>query len=552
MVVLDGHITKQGINGDNSAVTIDLDNYDQPYVWEFAIKESLLSSAGQRTVNRSTTFARSLLGSIDHIYKEDYYHRIHVVPETLALGNVLSNLVRYVYVWNAFYDPKTLDDVTEEGTEGIFVTEPVATPVDYLPLEEKTYTVEITTAGPPNIDAAVNFQFAVYTLSVDITGSRIVLWTWIPREGYTEELQWKTNILKTRQGEQRVAYREAPRQIFNYDFLRPPREAAQVKTAADNWSYRRWGLPIWKEMTTGIDAVEGDASINFDTSYRDYREDGLAVIWESADKAEAMTIINVRTDGIDLNQGLQGSYTNALVMPLRKAITPDGFSFARSRGKWINFSATFLVIDNIDLSAASNYEQYGGYDVLTDGNIIVGDMSERINQPVTQIDNGQGPITIETNQDYAEFRQIVGKIENTVEGLWLWRQWLHSRYGKQKPFYLPSWNNDIQPVEIIDSSKTVFDISPVGFTIHGDFPIDTRLVLNSEKVYYRQVTAAEKLDNGNERITIDTTFGQDIALADIFIWSFIYLVRFDSDSVEIEHNNPYIARTSIPVRRVPA
>jgi hypothetical protein len=566
----------------------------------------------QRVINYPSVFAPGLSGQITGHYFDDFYNRIHVNPNPLALGNLLSEETRQAYVWNAFFTAQTLDAVTKEDATGISVTEPEAAPTDYAPLEEKTYTIAVSTAGPPTIQASINFEFAVYTITLSITGSRMTLWRWIPQQQYTETLAWKTNILQTRAGEQRIAMRAAPRQIFDFSFFRPAREISQIRTVVDNWSHRVWGLPVWKEAAAGVSAAAGVVSIDCDTAYRDFREDSLAVLWESADKAEAVNVTNVRSDGIDIDPALQNDFANALVMPLRRALTPEGVNFTRGRAQdYSEASASFVVIDNEDLSASRSatlwqpgisitsgelyspangliyeaqdtgtagdaiiwpktlgatvtdtnsipYEckgfgtaQYAGYDVLADGNIIVGEMSERINIPLTQIDNGQGPITIETKQDYSRFRRTMGKYTKTLAALWQWRQWLHSKYGRQKAFWLPSWNRDIHLADTIFSAEVQAEIQPVDLAVHGDFPIDCMIRLASGTIFFRQITGAEYLANGNEHITVDSAFGRDLDPADIDLWCYIDLTRFDSDQIELEHQNPYIMQTNIPTMRVP-
>lgn len=556
MTVLDGQITEYGLYGQGhpeSDWSDDLKSFDDPVYFNLSTAQPAeLTLHEQRTEVYPDEFSRVLNGQITHFYQNDYYHRIHIKPNPLALGDLLSEETREVYVWNAFFETKTLDDVTEENADGIDVEEPVSTPYDFAPLKEQTYTINISTTGPPTIDADVNFEFTVYTVTLDITGSRVTLFVWQPQHKYTEELQWLTNILRTRKGEQRIALRVAPRQIFNYSFLEDPQEISKIKVITDNWNFCTWGLPVWKEMTTGIDASSGDTAINFDTSYADYQEDGLAVLWESPDKAHAVRITNVRSDGIDIDPELEDDWSDAIIMPLRKAITPEGFEFSRGeRGKYTRLSATFIVTDNEDLSETGDYDTYREYDVLTDGNIIIGDMSERIHRPLVQIDNGQGPITIETTQDYSKFARTVGKFTKTMAALWQWRKWLHARRGKQKAFWLPSWNEDITLAKTIEDNDTEIEIEPFGLATHGDFPLDCMMMLNDGTVFYRRITAATELSGGNEQITIDSDLEQEVQPGDIDLWCFMDLVRFNTDSVELEHQNPYIMKTSIPVMRVP-
>ena len=555
MATRDGQITAIGIAGMTEAnrgnLSTGLWGYDPAEYLDLTTGQAAATTLHQqRVINYPTVFTPGLSGQITGHYAQDYYHRIHIIPNPIALGNLLSEESRDVYVWNAFFEPKALDAVTRQDADGISLDEPVSAPCTYAPLEEQHYIVNVSVNGPPTIDASIYFEFAVYTITLAITGSRVTLFVWPPQGDYTERLQWRTNILRTRVGEQRIALRDAPRQAFDFKFLKDPKDTARLKIVADNWTYRTWGLPVWKEMTAGIDASIGATAINFDTRYADYREDGLAVLWESTSKAQAVRVTNVRPDGIDIDPALEQNWSDAFVMPLRKAITPEGFGFDRG-GRQTRISVTFLVVDNADLSETSEYDTYRSHDVLTDGNIIIGDMSERIHRPLTQIDNGQGPITIETTQDYTNFARTVGKYTKTMAALWQWRKWLHSRYGKQKAFWLPTWNPDIILAAAIASPDIEIEIKPVGLSLHGQLPVDAMLRLTDGSVFYRRINNALALSNGNEQITIDSAFGQEIQPEDVDLWCFMDLVRFNADAVELQHHNPYKMNTNIPVMRVP-
>lgn len=618
MAVLNGQIAAIGIGGmekaNRNGFSAGLWGYDPVDYLNLAKGQaSATTMHQQRIIHYPSVSPLSLSGKLTQSYFDEYYNRIHIIPNPIVLGNVLSSETREVYVWNAFFSAQALNSITKESAEGLEIIGP--TSYNFAPLEEVIYWAAISIQGPPSINATITFNFTVYPIPLIIRGERVVLWRWIPQSDYTEELKWLTNVLQTRQGEQRIALRDAPRQVFNYEFFHSPRETAQVKTVAGQWSHRIWGLPIWKEANSGVSAASGSVFIAIDTANRDFRAGELAVIWESTDKAEAVHVTNVRADGIDIDPGLALGYTDALVMPLRKAITPDGVHFSRGKtGEWTRFSVAFIVADNIDLAetrivgawepgmavvkdklyspsndyvyivnnagtgiagevsqwpktigdtvtdtngviykcASSGYPQYLTYDVLTDGNIVIGDLSEHIHHPLVQIDNGQGPITIETTQDYSRFMRTIGKYTNSLSALWTWRKWLHSRYGRQKAFWLPSWNKDLQLITTILSTETTATIEHINISLFGDFPLSARLALTNGLVMYRQITVAEELPDGNERITFDKSFGRDIQPADIDRWCFMDLVRFDSDSIGLAHKNPYFMETNIPVVRVPA
>ena len=132
------------------------------------------------------------------------------------------------------------------------------------------------------------------------------------------------------------------------------------------------------------------------------------MLWESPDKATALLITTVRVDGIDIDPVLGDTYENAWIMPMQRAILPEGMEFTRTPGQDAAATASFLCNDTVDLSDTSPYPQYRSYDVVTNGHYAIDDLSERIIRPTTQIDNGQGPITVLETQDYTQFARTLG------------------------------------------------------------------------------------------------------------------------------------------------
>ena len=550
MTALNGQITALGLYGPDAEDnwSIDLSGFDIAVYLDLDTGESGdLSMHATRAVVDAIANVQTRIATINHHFVDDFYNRIHLYENPLALGNLLADVAENVYVWNAYFTSKTLYALNETGTEGIEITEPAAAPTVFAPLEERTYVVSVVMEGPPSIDAEVDFVFDD-TFTLVITGSRVVIWRWRPDLPITERLEWLTNILTTREGEQRIALRDCPRQVFDMTFTKRPHEFAEIKTTAAEWAFRLWGLPIWTEMVK-VGVVLSDAvAIDFATSYADYRHGGLALIWETPDVFEAVEIATVRADGLDLVYGVSQDYTAAWVMPLRLAHTPEGVRITRPHPSAAQLSARFLVTDNVDL-AATAYSQYRDYDVLTDGDILVGDVTEHIARPVIMHDNGQGPIVVETAQDWTRFSRTLGKAASGASARWAWRCWLHSRYGRQAAFWLPTWNQDMTVVADIGASDVLIGIDPIGLTLFATMPVDIMIKLTDGTIFYRRVSDATT-GSGIETITIDAALGQEVAIDDIAMVCLMNLVRLNADTIELRHTLPARVSSSVPVMEV--
>jgi hypothetical protein len=226
----------------------------------------------------------------------------------------------------------------------------------------------------------------------------------------------------------------------------------------------------------------------------------------------------------------------------------DGIDITRNGAGNQQLTATFKVTDNIDLGESS-LTQYQGYDVFTDGNIVLGSLSERIMVPVQEFDNGSGPVVIETLQDYTEFSQSLGRVIIGKEDLWTFRKWLHSRKGKQKAFYLPTWNNDFELVDDVAEFDTILQVRNTQASLFSSVPFDIMLKLNDGSIMYRRVSAVTEYPT-YEALTIDAAVGV-VGMADVKTLCHLNLCRLNADSIELKHKHNLV-ETTIPISEVPA
>lgn len=484
-------------------------------------------------------------------YVDDYYERIHIQPSYIDIGNLLTEQVREFTVWNAFYAPKTLQAVEQLNDDGLLLTQPEEPPTSFAPLEERTYTINITLSGSPVIDAQYRFQFLGldYVGAVRIVGNRVVVFPFLPHLEVTERLQWLTDIIKTRRGEQRIAMRVAPRQEFDYRYTLDELEFSTLKIIAGGWSFRVWSLPVWIEAEYDKNITAGADQIMLDTATADYRAGGVALIYSDYRTFEVVEIDQVLSDRITLVRPVLASYLGAAVMPVRFARTPDGVSVTRIGAGLQEVTARFAVDDNADLSAqAPSYPTYKGQPVVTDRSFILSSgLNERIHRPILEVDNGQGPISVETQQDYTDFAQTINYFAENKSELWALRTWLHSRYGRQKAFYIPSFNRDVQPLEPTTELQTSIKIEPILLDLYGQLPKSIMIFFKDGETLFRDVVGTQTV-NGTATITLDSAIGErELDAFDMI--SFLSLVRLNADTITIRHDKH--SQLSAPVMEVP-
>lgn len=492
----------------------------------------------------------AVFGAYGLTFSADYYNRVHVVPGQLTLGNLLSAQVRLVEVWNAYFTPNLLSSVDEVGTDGITFIQPQTPPTSYAELESRIHEVQVNTNGPPVINAVYTFNFETEAPTLSITGRRVVIWPFIPETGHDETLEWKTDIIPTFKAEQRLALRHEPRQAFRHQFLLDPDQFSRAKSMATQWAHRVYGIAVWAEASLVRGLSAGAEFVEFPTAFADYREGDLILLWENDRKLEALEITTVEPDGVNLRLPLEQDWNKCYVMPLRFARTLSGVEFSRSHNEYVVARALFDVSQNADLGDNLDFPTYRGKPVLTDRSATVGNIRERIARTIDVFDNGSGPISVDVDNDWVRNAQTIAFVKNTREDIWDLRRWVHARRGRQRAFWLPSWNKDLEVLQNIGEAGTAITVNPIGYPLYYDVK-DIMVQLKNGAQHFRRVTSGSTDPDGNEALILDAPFGVEIFVEDIAFVCFMTHCRFDADRITFRHQTGGRVTTTIPVIETP-
>jgi hypothetical protein len=319
------------------------------------------------------------------------------------------------------------------------------------------------------------------------------------------------------------------------------------------WANRLFGVPVWTE-STHIGPVDSDAdTLYFDTTNCDYAVGGSVVIYQSHTFFETVEIASMTDSSLTLDLPVVRSYADAYVAPIVFGHALDGFNISRTKDLWIHSSVDMTTAQSNDL-AFSDKPQLNGKDLLMDRSVMVGALSESIKKEYDIFDSeGIGDITLIDARDVPDHVQAIQFHTLDRAELWSVRRWLYSINGRQKSFYLPTWNRDIQPTEDI----LFTDITITGkYTGHCLYVTDTKdiLIMLKDGTYFlRQVTSSAVSDDGQtETFNINESLGSTITLDELELICYINLVRLNADRIEINHISGCEATIIIPVIGVEA
>ena len=491
-------------------------------------------------------------GSYMHMFAFlDFYNRIHVTPLTIAYGNIISNAEREISVWNAFFVPRTLNDVTLDDPEGLSLSEPAATPLVYGPLQERIYTLSVSTQGPPTVEAELLFDFDVIDIAVPITGVRIVAWVWEANweSPVVERPAWKTDVIEAESGlEQRRQLLGGARVTWEFQFDIQDDERRLFENTLYAWGGRVWAVPVMQDIQQLEVLVNAGADvIPCETEGYDFREDGLAILIHSGGY-ESVEVETIAADQITIHRPLANTWPRGTrLYPARSARMLEPRAFSRPHRNYARGLARFKSEEEIAVPELTGEQEYRGYPVLaTNPNWREAPEIDYQRKLAERAFTGMDDV-----RDLAELA--------LPQHSWRWtaldrqaavymKRWLWTRRGRQRAVWVPTFAEDMVLVATIAPSSTLMVLRACGL-VHfaaGDVHRrDIRIKLIDGTTFYRRVTQFVTIDENTERVTLSASLDQEVRPEHIEAISWLHLLRLDTDTPEIAWYTAGVAESMI-------
>lgn len=518
---------------------------------------------GTLTPAHLLTLALSLTGSRPATSFEitDWYFRIHILPNDLALGNVVSNEVFTIGVWNAWIDTaQTLNSIVAFDATGTSLTGQPAPPLLFEPNQQLDYTLSIDPLGPPTIDATYTFTFAdgeVVVLSM--FGQRITAWALTPdwQTPPEEKLGWKTDKLRAWDGsEQRRALRISPRRNVKFATWMSKTDKQFVENQLFAWGALIWALPIWWDgQYLSVQSNPGDMLVLADTVGRDFVANGLAIILTDARTYEVIQLGTITPTQLNLVRSIVGTWTRgSKLYPIRSARLLNATRITRDDGSLAEVEPEFQIVEACDWPPATGLPTYRGAPVLEDSPSVTDTAEGAYDRETFTIDNQTGALTVYDtaeigfpNNSHNWF--LEGKTAHTN-----FRSLLYLLKGAQGEIWVPSYESDLTLVVDIASSDTSIQCQNSGLALYAVKlnRQDIRVELIAGTVYYRRITGAALITPTTELVNLSSGFGVVIPRSSVRRISFMTLSCLASDEITIMHDTSIlgISECSTPFRGV--
>jgi len=371
-------------------------------------------------------------------------------------------------------------------------------------------------------------------------------WPFEPLSGVIEELEWLTDIIPSKAGEQRIALRTAPRRTFNLSHILTDYQALSARTLIIGAQADGGFLaPDWAQATAHGPQAAG-TNIPF-TAPANVIMGDQALLWESDILNEVITIT---TDSNGTHIDVTLSYTDALLIPLWGAHSANGVAIERSGAQLNAVSIALTTYEHMDVGA-STYAQYLSNDIVPDCAKIDG-LSESVDWQKSEFDNSTSITEYLRARTTADVKYTMSWRVTTPEEYYELLQWLHSRRGRQKVFWLSSRGHDFELSTATISGTSILVYRRPGLTALdlADFHID---ITNAAGVsIYRMVTAVTVTSSLNGRARLALTISASASVSSPRRISMMRLTRFDADRIELDHRAGEGTTVKVPCIEVAA
>lgn len=514
--------------------------------------------------NRPVTVNGALVeGVLCPYFVNDFYFRVHVTPQVIALGNLVSAQIRSFEVWNAFFTSNNNISLTAVGdTTGVVLTEPAIPPTLYLALESREYLINIGLTGPPAIDIVYTWVFDTESRTLEVTGNRVIIFAFSPdwSDPVVERYEWLTQIIEADDGgESRNRLRTNPRRSLEYRVLVETDDKRWLETYLWDWKARLFSVPIWTDCVfTTVNTPIGDLVIDVEfTDNTSFKVGGVAIFIIDQRNVEAVEIASITATSLTLlrptlkewpsGTRIYPALTGRLVENQRLTQPTADIDFA---------SFKFQFVDNEAITAVDSPTAY--LDVSGTPSFVLERIPNRVEDLDLDYQSKYGLVDFGINpafvDDRSGFPDVIHKVSFADEGredIWFWKEWLHARAGKHTPFWFSSQSQDfiaLKEIASTDVSITVQDYEYRNFYDFATGKQDIVIVAATGERFYRRITSASTTIPGEEIIGIDAPLGTTIPLAQIKIISFLHPTRLDVDGIEIAWGHTEMAQVSFSTR----
>jgi hypothetical protein len=382
-------------------------------------------------------------------------------PDLIEVRNPPIGVPQEFGIWNACLEQNEILNVVEDDTTGLEVSAEAGDV--YKRLQLIRYSITLTPLAPIEIDASYIFNFLIGAGELTFKASRAVV-LYEPAEAPLKQVyEWKTDVIRAYDGqEQRVLVRPKPRCNLEYKIVFT--SDAKIRTQRANLFTSISSpmvFPLWHEaFYLNAQAPQGTRDLYGDFSLRDFRVgDFLLLVSAKNAHSELVKVFFESDDHIILENVLNANFPpGTTAYPCEVAHINDGTKISRFP---VNAAQMVVAGKAIELkslggrtASLTTFDGLPLLDIRPLNNSLVDD-AFTINSE--EIDFGN-VYSVYASQ---AFPRISGQREYVIRSrqeLQFFKLFLDTVAGQSKPFYCPSFREDLRVAVQPEQGSFQFDI----------------------------------------------------------------------------------------------
>lgn len=360
-----------------------------------------------------------------------------------------------------------------------------------------------------------------------------------------ETLAFLTDIMTSYNGTEgtRLRLRNKPRQRFDTDVSAPPEWSKDVyNTVRGNLSLP-WLVPAWSQPRSVGTLTAGTTVVACDTQYADFRV-GSPVLLVGACNTWFVTLVD-SMDAVSLTlvdpttELMRGAYA----VPLHPGRL-IGNAQKETSGYGASWRLNYEVDDNLYLEPDAP-DQYHGDDIYLEPSLLSdGSLSEQPSINTETYDGETGAVKTYPTWTYPRNVRAHRAVTETDEEAWALRQFIYRRAGRYRPFWQPTFENDVRLAQAGALADTVLvrDDSRNPF---AQDRINLAFGLRDGTWLPRRVIADAAAGVGIRQLTLESPL--TVQAADVMAISYLGFKRLNTDTIELNWLGNSRCELAVPV-----
>lgn len=351
------------------------------------------------------------------------------------------------------------------------------------------------------------------------------------RAPMSESLGFLTDIMTSYNGTEgtRLQLRNKPRQRFDTDISAPPEWSKDVYNTVRGNLGRRWLVPAWSQPRSVGTLTIGTTVLACDTRYADFRVGSTVLVVGSCNSWFVSLVDDMDDGSLTLADATTELLRGAYVLPLHLGRLV-GSAQKETSGYGASWRLNYEVDDNLYLAPAAP-AQYHGDDIYLEPSLLSdGSISEQPTMSIETYDGETGAVKTFPVWTYPRNVRTHRAVTETDAEAWALRQFVYRREGRHRPFWHPTFENDVRLAQtgLLGTTVTVRDDSRFPFASDR---LNLAFGLRDGTWLPRRVVDDDAAAGDTRTLTLES--GLAVQAADVVAISYMGLKRLNSDTVEL-------------------